>query len=169
MASIVAVCVSERRGTRKHPVQVAEVTAGKGIEGDAHAGAWHRQVSVLAQESVQRLRKRTGMRFCPGDFAENILTEGIEPASLPVGTVLRFGEEVLGEVTQIGKECHTDCEIRRMTGECAMPREGIFLRILRGGTIRPGDAVAVARKGAGIQEKTLAAAGTRAAEKQPEQ
>lgn len=110
-----------------------------GIIGDAHAGNWHRQISLLAQESVDEMR-RTGLKLHAGDFAENILTEGIDLKHLPVGTVLRVGKTRL-QVTQIGKKCHNDCEIRRLTGKCVMPTDGIFAIVLTGGTIQPGDEI----------------------------
>ena len=141
MASVVAVCISERKGTKKHPVERITLRREHGIVGDAHAGNWHRQVSLLAQESVDKMRA-LGFALSAGDFAENILTEGIELKTLPVGTLLRVGETVL-EVTQIGKECHNDCEIRRTTGKCVMPTEGIFAIVREEGTIRAGDAVTI--------------------------
>ncbi|MBQ1619852.1 MAG: MOSC domain-containing protein [Oscillospiraceae bacterium] len=141
MASVVAVCISERKGTKKHPVGQITLKREHGIVGDAHAGNWHRQVSLLAQESVDKMRA-LGFALSAGDFAENILTEGIELKTLPVGTLLRVGETVL-EVTQIGKECHNDCEIRRTTGKCVMPTEGIFAVVCEEGTIRAGDAVTI--------------------------
>lgn len=110
-----------------------------GIVGDAHAGNWHRQISLLARESVDEMR-RTGLTLRAGDFAENILTEGIDLKHLPVGTVLRVGKTRL-QVTQIGKECHNDCEIRRLTGKCVMPTDGIFAIVLTGGTITAGDEI----------------------------
>ena len=113
---------------------------GHGIQGDAHAGNWNRQVSLLAHESVDKLQSKITLQLNPGDFAENVLTRGIDLKSLPVGTRLRLGG-ALGEVTQIGKECHNDCAIRRQVGDCCMPREGIFLRVLEEGEVHPGDAV----------------------------
>ena len=110
-----------------------------GIIGVAHAGSWHRQISLLAQESVDEMC-RTGLTLHAGDFAENILTEGIDLKHLPVGTVLRVGKTRL-QVTQIGKECHNDCEIRRLTGKCVMPTDGIFAIVLTGGTITAGDEI----------------------------
>lgn len=139
MAQVTAVCISEKKGTRKHPVPSIQVRVDHGILGDAHAGRWHRQISLLAQESVDAMGG-CGLTLAPGDFAENILTQGIELKTLPVGAVLRVGETRL-QVTQIGKECHNDCEIRRLTGKCVMPTEGIFAVVLREGTIRPGDLV----------------------------
>lgn len=141
MGRVAAVCISERRGTVKHPVPSITVRIGHGIEGDAHAGDWHRQISLLATESVEPMRQK--LPDIPiGAFAENILTEGIELKSLPIGARLAVGETVL-EVTQIGKECHTGCAIRTLVGDCVMPREGIFARVVTGGTIRPGDAVTI--------------------------
>lgn len=138
---ILAVCISESRGTRKHAVESAELVPNHGISGDAHAGDWHRQVSMLAQESALKMQGGIQNRFTPGDFAENILTEGIELRMLPTGTRIRLGADAEAEVTQIGKECHADCEIRRQTGDCVMPREGIFVKILKGGVIRAGDKI----------------------------
>lgn len=141
MGTVVSVNISERRGTTKHPVAEIRLVPGHGIVGDAHAGDWHRQVSLLAQESVDTMRG-LGLALSAGDFAENINTEGIALKTLPVGTLLAAGDALL-EVTQIGKECHSDCEIRRRTGRCVMPTEGIFARVVRGGTVRAGDAVTV--------------------------
>ena len=141
MGRILAVCISERKGTAKHPVEALSLRVGHGIDGDAHAGSWHRQVSLLATESVQPMRER--FPDLPiGAFAENILTEGIALRSLPVGTVLAAGETLLA-VTQIGKECHADCAIRKAVGDCVMPREGIFAVVLRGGAIRPNDKIEI--------------------------
>lgn len=138
MAKILAVCVSEVRGIQKHPVPAAELRENHGIVGDAHAGDWHRQVSVLSRESVDALQEKISMQLKPGDFAENILVEGIRVHTLPVGMRLRIGE-ALCEVTQIGKECHQDCAIRQAAGDCVMPREGIFVKVLHSGAVRPGD------------------------------
>ena len=141
MAEVTAVCISERKGTRKHEVPSIRVQCGHGIVGDAHAGNWHRQISLLAEESVDKMRA-IGLTLQPGDFAENILTRGLELKSLPIGTRLRVGETLL-EVTQIGKKCHNDCEIKKLTGSCVMPTEGIFAIVLQEGEIRPGDTVTV--------------------------
>ena len=141
MASVVAVCISEQKGTQKHPVAEIALRKAHGIVGDAHAGNWHRQVSLLGTESVDKLRAILP-EIAPGAFAENILTEGITLYTLPVGTHLRVGSALL-EVTQIGKECHHGCEIRRLTGECVMPREGIFAVVLEEGTVCAGDPVEV--------------------------
>ncbi len=141
MGRIVAVCRSEKKGEKKKNVGEGYLVADFGLEGDAHAGPWHRQVSLLALESINKMRE-AGFDVGPGDFAENITTEGIDLLSLPVGTKLRLGE-ALGEVTQIGKECHTRCAIYYQAGDCVMPREGIFIRVLRGGRVRVGDVVEV--------------------------
>ena len=141
MAEVTAVCISERKGTRKHEVPSIRVQCGHGIVGDAHAGNWHRQISLLAEESVDKMRA-LGLTLQPGDFAENILTRGLELKSLPIGTRLRVGETLL-EVTQIGKKCHNDCEIKKLTGSCVMPTEGIFAIVLQEGEIFSGDTVTV--------------------------
>ena len=140
MAKILAVCISEHKGIQKHPVAEAELRADHGIVGDAHTGNWHRQVSLLGVESVQKVQEKVDFLLKPGDFAENLLTEGICLYQLPVGQRLRLGP-VVAEVTQIGKECHNDCAIRKAAGDCVMPREGIFVKILEGGTVRPGDTI----------------------------
>lgn len=142
-AKVVSVNISAKKGTRKKPVEEVILKTGYGIEGDAHASSeWHRQVSLLALESVQRMREK-GLDVSPGDFGENITTEGIDLVSLPVGTVMRIGGEVTGEVSQIGKECHTRCAIYYQAGDCVMPKEGIFIRVLNGGRVRKGDAISV--------------------------
>lgn len=141
MGRVVAVCISEKKGTVKHPVPEIDLRVGHGIEGDAHAGDWHRQVSLLAAESIEPLNRRCA-HIPAGAFAENILTEGIDLKSLPVGTKLRVGETVLS-VTQIGKECHASCAIRKAIGDCVMPREGIFSIVQTGGVVRPGDAIEI--------------------------
>lgn len=138
-ARVLAVCVSERTGVQKRPVETAGLTVGHGIAGDAHAGDWHRQVSLLADESAQRMRE-AGAAIDPGDFGENLLTKGIRLFDLPLGARLRVGAALL-EVTQIGKECHSHCAIYHAVGDCVMPREGIFCRVLEGGPVRPGDPV----------------------------
>jgi MOSC domain-containing protein YiiM len=140
---IVAVSSSRHKGEKKTNTPAGRLLAGKGLEGDAHAGDWHRQVSLLAMESIARIRER-GLAVSPGDFAENITTSGIRLWELPVGTQLALGKGVLLEVTQIGKECHSHCAIFHQVGDCVMPREGIFARVLRGGTIRPGDPIRIA-------------------------
>jgi len=148
---IVAVCVSDRKGVQKKEVDRAFLKADWGIESDAHSGDWHRQISLLAVESMEKLAKtmpdgifgldRT--RFHPGDFAENLTTRGIQLYTIPVGTRLRIGEEAILEITQIGKECHLGCAIRELTGDCIMPREGVFGRVIEDGWVEPGDKVII--------------------------
>jgi MOSC domain-containing protein YiiM len=141
MATIKAVCISEQQGVRKHPVDEITVKKEGGIVGDAHGEDLKRQISLLGDESVEKLRWAMP-ELAAGDFAENILVEGITLYELPIGTELKIGETLL-KVTQIGKECHQGCEIRRITGDCVMPREGIFARVLTEGVIRPGDTLEV--------------------------
>ena len=145
MPKVSAVCISETKGVIKTPVEEIFVKINHGIVGDAHAGEWHRQVSLLADESVDKLREKMP-ELDAGVFAENILTRGICLYELPVGTKLRAGEALL-EVTQIGKECHNSgCAIKKQTGDCVMPREGIFTAVLEEGTIKPGDNIEVVDK-----------------------
>lgn len=144
-AKVIAVNISEKKGERKHPVPAVTMVVGHGIAGDAHAADWHRQVSLLAQESIDKMQAGlTDIRLQPGDFAENITTSGIEVAKLPVGTKLKVGADVELEVTQIGKECHRGCAIRKQVGDCVMPREGIFTVVVAPGEIKPGDTIMVA-------------------------
>ena len=138
---IVAVNISKGKGERKVPVAAVELRENHGIVGDGHAGDWHRQVSLLAVESIGKMQQ-LGLDVKAGDFAENITTQGIELPTLPIGTRLTVGE-VLLEVTQIGKECHTRCAIYYQAGDCVMPKEGIFARVVRGGVVRPHDAIEV--------------------------
>lgn len=138
---VIAVCTSAEKGVRKQSVDSIELEVGTGVVGDAHSGAWHRQVSLLPDEAVDDLRQVLP-NLKAGDFAENILTCGLDLKSLPVGTVISVGETLLA-VTQIGKKCHNDCEIKRLVGKCAMPSEGIFTVVIRGGEVRPGDEVHV--------------------------
>jgi MOSC domain-containing protein YiiM len=139
---IISVAISKKKGTRKNIVDEAQLVQDHGIEGDAHAGPWHRQVSFLAAESI-KLAQKQGLDVSFGDFAENIATSGIDWQKIPIGTQLRLGDTALVEVTQIGKECHTRCAIYYKAGDCIMPKEGIFARVLEGGKIRPGDIIAV--------------------------
>ena len=139
---IVAVSVSQRKGIKKSNLPECKLLEDKGLDGDAHAGDWHRQVSLLAMESIDKIRGK-GLDVSPGDFAENITTSGLKVWELPLGTRLAVGSEALLEVTQIGKECHDRCAIYHQVGDCVMPREGVFTRVLRGGTIRPGDEIRV--------------------------
>ncbi len=142
-ARVVSINISDKKGIRKTPVGEVFIKEAHGIEGDAHAsGAWHRQVSLLALESVQKMRDM-GLDVGPGDFAENITTEGIDLVRLPVGTRMALGDSIEAEVSQIGKECHTRCAIYHQAGDCVMPKEGIFIRVLRGGSLRVGDEIRV--------------------------
>jgi len=141
MASVIAVCISEEKGVRKHEVPSIDLKFGEGISGDAHGDDPKRRVSLLGEESVNKMRE-VFPELKPGDFAENILTEGIILYELPTGTRIKIGGTEL-EVTQIGKECHHGCEIRRLTGDCVMPREGIFAEVITEGQIKPGNAVEV--------------------------
>lgn len=147
MASILSINISTTRGVMKHAIPQAKLKKDWGIEGDAHGGNWHRQISLLGKESIDYMVSKglTDPEF--GMFAENITTEGIEVYSLPVGTKLKMGETLV-EVTQIGKQCHHGCEIFQKIGDCIMPRQGIFVKVLEEGTIQPGDCVEV------IQEET---------------
>jgi MOSC domain-containing protein YiiM len=138
---VVSINISEKKGMRKKPVEEVAVRPEYGIEGDAHASAeWHRQVSLLALESIRKMQDM-GLKVGPGDFAENITTEGVDLVSLPVGTRLVLGEGIEAEVSQIGKVCHNRCAIYHQAGDCVMPKEGIFVKILTGGTLRKGDTV----------------------------
>jgi MOSC domain-containing protein YiiM len=142
MAKVTAVNISEKKGVIKHPIEKGFFKFNHGLEGDAHAGKWHRQVSFLGEESIDKMRATGVEGLCSGKFAENLTTEGIILYELPVGTVLKIGE-VRFEVTQIGKECHGGCEIRKLVGDCVMPREGIFARVLTQGYIKAGDEILV--------------------------
>ena len=139
MGTILAVCISDRKGIQKREVPEIELRVGLGVVGDAHAGNWHRQVSLLAEESVDEMRG-LGFELPPGAFAENLLTRGLALKTLPVGTVLRAGTALLA-VTQIGKECHSDCAIKQAAGRCVMPTDGIFAVVIRSGVVKPGDAI----------------------------
>jgi molybdenum cofactor synthesis domain-containing protein len=141
-ATVRAVCISEQKGEQKHPVESIHLLPDHGIKGDAHAGNWHRQISLLGAESVAKAQKNIPFELLPGAFAENILAEGIVLYEIPVGTKIRIGTAVC-EVTQIGKECHAGCAIRELTGDCVMPREGIFVKVLEEGKVRPGDTLCV--------------------------
>ena len=146
MAEIIAVCTSKKKGTKKKNVGKAILKNDYGVIGDAHADCTtHRQVSLLAIESIEHMRDHK-FDINPGDFAENLTTKGIELVSLPIGTRLSVGNEISLEVTQIGKECHSACEIRRQVGWCIMPQEGVFARVIRGGTVKVGDQVRIVEK-----------------------
>ena len=143
MGKIVAVCKSEKKGTRKKVVVEGALQEGYGLIGDAHADNYsHRQVSLLATESIDKMRD-LGFDIAPGDFAENLTTEGIDLVSLPVGTHAFVGKEVVLEITQIGKECHSGCAIYRQIGKCIMPQEGVFARVIHGGPVRTGDSMKI--------------------------
>lgn len=142
MAQVVSVNISEKKGMRKHPVPYIDVRLRHGIVGDAHAGDWHRQISLLAVESVDAMRADCPFALDSGVFAENINTSGIDLRHLPVGTLLRVGPALL-RVTQIGKECHSDCAIRRTAGRCVMPTDGIFAVVVEEGRIKAGDEIAL--------------------------
>ena len=137
-----AISVSEEKGTRKVNVPKAELQVDFGIIGDAHAGNWHRQVSLLGVESIDKMVAR-GAKVSPGDLAENITTEGIGPGVLKVGSKLKLGTNVELEITQSGKRCHKRCEILKQLGDCIMPREGVFAKVTKGGTINVGDTIEV--------------------------
>jgi len=143
MAKVVAVCKSKNKGTKKEAIAEGVIRRDYGLIGDAHAESLtHRQISLLPIESITRMRKQ-GFSVGPGDFAENLTTRGLALASLPIGACLSIGGEVLLEVTQIGKECHAGCAIYRQTGKCIMPREGVFARVVRGGSVRAGDEICI--------------------------
>ena len=139
---ITSIAVSKKKGTRKTCINAARLIENYGLEGDAHAGDWHRQVSFLSEESIEKAREQ-GLTVTFGDFAENIATKGIDWKTLPVGTRVRLGETALVEVTQIGKECIKKCAIFYQAGDCIMPREGVFAKVLRGGEIRIDDPVVI--------------------------
>jgi len=139
---IKAISISKDRGTRKDNVQAAELKVGFGIVGDAHAGNWHRQVSLLAEKSIEKMRAK-GANVSAGDFAENITTEGIDLQSLAIGSKLRLGADAEVEITQFGKECRSGCVIFQQIGDCIMPREGVFAQVIKPGRIKAGDSIEV--------------------------
>ena len=143
MAAVCSINLSENKGPPKTTLDEGHLIVDFGFQGDAHAGKWHRQVSLLAKESIA---KAAGMRtdgLCHGMFAENITTEGITLHTLPVGTRLQIGESAVIEISQIGKECHDGCAIRQLVGQCIMPKEGVFARVIKGGIVRAGDPITV--------------------------
>ncbi len=142
MAKVIDVNISETKGVIKKAIEKGYFKENHGLEGDAHAGDWHRQVSLLGQESIDKMKAMGVEGLISGKFAENITTEGIVLYELPVGTKLKIGETLM-EVTQIGKECHKGCAIRSQVGDCIMPREGIFTKVLKGGYIKSGDPIEV--------------------------
>ena len=143
MAKVIAVCTSKRKGTRKKTVAQGSLREDYGFVGDAHAECnSHRQVSILAIESIEKMQG-LGLAVGPGDFAENLTTEGVDLVSLPIGTRFSVGSEIVMELTQIGKECHTRCAIYRQAGSCIMPTEGVFARVIRGGVVQTGDPIRI--------------------------
>ena len=144
MRTVIALCTSPARGTQKQAVESGYFAAGWGIQGDAHAGGWHRQVSLLSADKIEAFNQR-GAGVEPGAFGENLVVKGVDFRALPVGTLLRCGD-VLLEMTQIGKECHSHCEIYKKMGDCIMPREGVFARVLEPGVIRVGDEMIIAER-----------------------
>jgi len=145
MGRIEAICISAKKGRVKKPVKSAEFRINHGIVGDAHAGDWHRQISLLPLESINMMREKIP-NLADGAFAENLITSGLEFTDVKVGTQFHLSDSILLEVTQIGKECHNSCAIRTRTGDCIMPREGIFCRVLRGGKLAPGDTVEIVKQ-----------------------
>ena len=142
---VLAVNISREKGTKKRNVRRCELLTGFGLKGDAHGGQWHRQVSLLAKESIDKMRQR-GLKAAYGDFAENITTEGIDLMSLPIGTTWRIGREAILRMTQKGKECHDRCAVFYQMGDCVMPREGVFAEVLHPGHIAAGDSIEVAEE-----------------------
>jgi MOSC domain-containing protein YiiM len=140
MAYIEAICISEEKGIVKTPVDVAEFIVDYGITGDAHAGKWHRQVSLLMGESIDRMKLKLP-EIVDGSFAENIITRDIDLGIIKIGDKLKIGNSILLEITQIGKKCHSQCKIGVTTGECIMPKEGLFAKVLMGGTAKSGDGI----------------------------
>jgi MOSC domain-containing protein YiiM len=137
---VISINISDKKGMRKKPIEAVDIRENFGIEGDAHASeAWHRQVSLLAMESIAKMKAK-GLKVGPGDFAENLTTQGIDLLGLPVGARVSIGP-VEAEVSQIGKTCHSRCEIYEQAGDCVMPREGIFVKVLKGGVIKKGDGI----------------------------
>ena len=145
MGKVLGVCISEKKGTQKKNIHEARFIEDWGIENDAHAGKWHRQVSLLSADRINEVRAR-GAEVADGAFGENLIVEGFDFKSLPVGTVFQCGDVVL-EMTQIGKECHSHCEIYKVMGDCIMPREGVFTKVLHGGVIREGDEMTILKMG----------------------
>jgi len=140
---VVSINISDKKGVRKKPVKEALIKTDFGIEGDAHASSkWHRQVSLLAMESIKKMQTM-GLKVNPGDFAENITTEGIDLLKLPIGTGMKIGKNVEAEISQVGKECHTRCSIYYQAGDCIMPTEGIFVKVIKGGKVKEGDVIKI--------------------------
>jgi MOSC domain-containing protein YiiM len=142
LSKVLAVNISEKKGVVKHPIEKGYFKENYGLSGDAHAGNWHRQVSLLAQESIDKMKASGVKGLGSGKFAENLTTEGVILYELPVGTKIKVGEALM-EVTQIGKECHKGCAIKNLVGDCIMPREGIFAKVLNSGWIKPQDEIKI--------------------------
>lgn len=143
IGEIISINISQQKGTKKMPVEEVMVREDYGIEGDAHANKWHRQVSLLSVESINKMREEKGLELSPGDFGENLTVKGVILTELPIGTLLQIGKTVVLETTQIGKECHDRCNIYYQSGDCIMPKEGIFARVIKGGNIKKGDKIGV--------------------------
>ncbi len=150
---VVSVNLSAKKTVRKTPGERGTLVFDRGFEGDAHAGDWHRQVSLLGMESIRKMQDK-GLSVGPGDFAENITTEGIDLLALPIGTVLKVGDDAVIEISQIGKVCHTKCAIYYQAGDCVMPREGIFAVVREPGDVKVGDTVEVVKLGEGTCDRT---------------
>ena len=143
MATIEAICISKKKGMVKKPVELANFQTGFGIEGDAHGGKWHRQVSLLAGESIDTVKEKLPS-LKDGAFAENIITRGLGLSSVSVGDTLQIGKDIILEITQIGKKCHNDgCVIKKATGDCIMPKEGIFAKVIQGGEAKAGEMIVI--------------------------
>lgn len=145
MGRVIAINISEKKGEKKKPIPFGEFKENHGLVGDAHAGDWHRQVSLLGKESIDKILEYEEIGLCTGKFAENITTDGIHLYELPIGTLIEIGE-TLHEVTQIGKKCHQHCAIFHQVGDCVMPREGIFTKVIKGGKVYPNDEIRVQKK-----------------------
>ncbi|XMB68057.1 MOSC domain-containing protein [Mycoplasmatota bacterium zrk1] len=142
MGYVESINISEKKGTKKYEIPAARFRANHGIVGDSHAGDWHRQVSFLGLESVKKMEEKGATGLCHGSFAENVTTSGLNLASYKIGTKFKIGETIQ-ELTQIGKKCHSGCEISKQVGDCIMPREGIFTKVLQGGIVKKGDTIEV--------------------------
>lgn len=141
MAEITAICISKKRGTVKNPIPQGTIITNFGLENDAHAGDWHRQISLLPIEAVEKFSQEYNLQLTPGVFGENLLIRGIDLKQLPIGTKLQCTNGILLEITQIGKKCHSGCEIQELTGKCIMPHEGVFAKVLHGGIIKANDTI----------------------------
>ncbi len=154
MGKIEAICISRNKGTVKKEIDSAYLKCNYGIVGDAHAGNWHRQVSLLAKESISRMKEKIP-ELSNGAFAENIITNGLQYSQIHVGSQLLLGEDIVLEVTQIGKKCHTACAIRSWVGDCIMPREGLFCEVVHSGKLALGDAISVINAGSAVNRETF--------------